>query len=79
MANNPPYKILIDNKPHDHPNQFITGAELRVLGVIPANFGIWLKSKGSEADLPISDSDSIDLLPPGREHFFSGPTATTEG
>lgn len=73
------YKILIDNKPFDHPNQFITGKEIKNFVSAPANYGVWLKVKGSGKDKEIGDDERVDLSEPGREHFFTGPKTTTEG
>ena len=74
-----PYKILIDNKPFDHPSQFITGKEIKTYVNAPANFGAWLKGKGHDQDKEIGDNEQLDLSVPGREHFFTGPKTTTEG
>ena len=73
------YKIIIDNKPFEHPSQFITGKEIKNYVNAPANFGAWLKGKGREPDKEIGDNEQVDLSQPGREHFFTGPKTTTEG
>ncbi len=72
------YKILIDQKPFDHPNQFITGKQIKNYVNAPANYGAWAKIKGAK-DVEIGDDEQFDLSLPGREHFFTGPKTTTEG
>jgi len=73
------YKILIDNKPFEHPSQFITGREVKAYVNAPTNYGVWIKVKGPGKDIGVGDDEQIDLAVPGREHFFTGPKTTTEG
>lgn len=73
------FKIMIDQKPFDWPHQFITGAQIKQLAGVDMSYGVWLKVHGPGEDLPIGDQEQVDLSKPGREHFFTGPTQTTEG
>jgi len=73
------YHIMIDQKPYNWPNQFITGADIKSLANVDMGFGVWLKVNGPGDDIPIGDQEKVDLSPNGREHFFTGPTQTTEG
>jgi hypothetical protein len=74
-----PFKILVDHKPHDWPEPFITGAQIkRLAGVDQATFDAWLDVPGPE-DVLVGDNDKIDLREPGREKFFTGKKTTTEG
>lgn len=73
------FKIIIDNKPFEHPTEFITGKEVKNYVNAPANYGVWIKTKGPGEDPPVGDDEKIDLSQPGREHFFTGPKNTTEG
>lgn len=73
------YKILIDQKPFDVDEQFITGAQIKSLVGAPSNYGVWLKVNGPDDDKEIKDNEQVDLAQPGREHFFTGSTTTTEG
>jgi hypothetical protein len=79
MAKQEKYKILINQKPYDVDNQFITGAQIKALAGSPANYGVWLKVNGPEPDQQIADGQEVDLAEPGREHFFTGAKTTTEG
>ena len=73
------YKIIIDNKPFEHPRQFITGREVKEYVKAPSDYGVWLKVRGPGKDKEIGDNEQVDLSQPGREHFFTGPKVTTEG
>ena len=73
------YKIMIDQKPYEVADQFITGAQIKALAHVPANYGVWLKVTGPRDDEEILDNDEVDLSEPGREHFFTGSKSTTEG
>lgn len=73
------HKILIDQKPFDVADQFITGLQIKQLVNAPANYGVWLKVNGPGDDLEILDNEQVDLSQPGREHFFTGSKTTTEG
>lgn len=73
------FKILIDQKPFEIVEQFITGAQIKALVGVPANYGVWLKVSGPNQDKEIADNEQVDLIQPGREHFFTGAKTTTEG
>lgn len=73
------FKILIDQKPFDVEEQFITGTQIKALVGVPANFGVWLKGNGPTPDQEIADNEQVDLAQPGREHFFTGAKTTIEG
>lgn len=73
------YKILIDQQPKEVEGQFITGAQIKALAGVPANYGVWLKVNGPGEDEEILDNEEVDLGEPGREHFFTGSKTTTEG
>lgn len=73
------YKILIDQKPFEWGERYITGSQIKILVAVPANYGVWLKTNGPEPDKEIMDNEQIDLEQPGREHFFTGSKGTTEG
>lgn len=73
------FKISIDRKPYDWDKQFITGLEIKQLAKIDLSYGVWLKVTGPGEDMFIEDRQQVDLAQPGRDHFFTGPTQTTEG
>ena len=73
------YKILIDQKPFEVDERYITGSQIKTIVGAPANYGVWLKTNGPEPDKEISNDEQVDLEQPGREHFFTGSKGTTEG
>ena len=74
-----PFHIIVDNKPHDWPDQFITGLDIKKLaGVDPAAYDAWQDVPGPE-DILIGNTDKVDLSKPGTERFFTGKKTTTEG
>ena len=74
-----PFKIMIDQKPYDWAEQFITGAQIKQLAGVDMGYGVWLKVPGPGEDQEIGDQEQVDLSQPGREHFFTAPKQTTEG
>ena len=79
MSEKKGFKIKIDNKNFEHPNQFITGSEIKTLAGVPPDYGVWLKVTGPGQDRRINDNEQVDLSKPGTDHFFTGKTTTTEG
>lgn len=74
-----PFKVLVDHKPYDWSEPFITGADIKNLaGVDQKTFDAWQDVPGPE-DIQVGDTDKIDLREPGREKFFTGKKTTTEG
>jgi hypothetical protein len=75
----PPFKIIVDRKPHDWGEQVITGAQIkRLAGVDQTTFDAWQDVPGPE-DLLIADDRKVDLRPKEVERFFTGKKTTTEG
>lgn len=72
------YRILVDQKPHDWPDQFITGREIKTLAGVDQSYGVWMQLPGPN-DPEIADDEKVDLGEPGRERFFTGKKTTTEG
>ncbi|TAL64476.1 MAG: hypothetical protein EPN88_10920 [Bacteroidetes bacterium] len=73
------FKILINQKPYEVNDQFITGSQIKSLDGSPANYGVWMKGNGPDPDKEVADNEQVDLDQPGREHFFTGSKTTTEG
>lgn len=73
------FKYSIDNKPKESTNQFITGAEIRQAGNVPADYSIFLKINGPGDDELIEDNEKADLSKPGRDHFYSSKRNTNNG
>lgn len=73
------YKIIVDRRPHDWHEPFITGADIkRLAGVDQATFDAWQDVPGPE-DALVADDRKVDLRERGTEKFFTGKKTTTEG
>lgn len=72
------YKLIVDQKPHEWMEQFITGAQIKALAGVDQTYGVWLQVAGPN-DPEVGDSERIDLSQPGVERFFTGKKTTTEG
>lgn len=64
-------KLLINNRQYDWNDQYITGAEVKVLGGISSSELLFLKIKSPWEDELIEDETRVDLARPGIEHFYS--------
>lgn len=64
-------KLVINSREFDWYRQYITGAEIRKLGNIPAHDEIFLKIREPWEDELIEDNSRVDLARPGLEHFYS--------
>jgi hypothetical protein len=62
--------LIIDGRPFEWRDQYITGAEVRKLGQIPADCEIFLAIKKPRQDEVVLDDTRIDLARTGIEHFF---------
>lgn len=51
------FKILVDQKPFEVEEQFITGTQIKALVGAPANYGVWLKVNGPNPDKEIADNE----------------------
>jgi hypothetical protein len=79
MPERKPFRIIVDNKPHDWPEEFITGLQIKKLaGVDAAAYDAWQDVPGPD-DILVGDNDKVDLRKPGAEKFFTGKKTTTEG
>ncbi|MER8912742.1 multiubiquitin domain-containing protein [Mesorhizobium sp. M0761] len=73
------HKIIVDRRPHDWHQPFITGADIkRLAGVDQATFDAWQDVPGPE-DVLVADDRKVDLRERGTEKFFTGKKTTTEG
>ncbi len=63
--------LSINDKRYDWHQEFITGAEIRKLGNIPADDEIFLAIKKPWKDEPIPNDKEVNLARPEVEHFYS--------
>lgn len=64
-------KYFINEQSFESKKQYISGAEIRKRGDIPAGHEVFLSVKGPWEDELIADTDWVDLARPGIEHFYS--------
>lgn len=73
------YHLIVDNRPHEWPNEFITGDEIKKLAKVDlATYSVWEVVPGPGEDIEIGDHQEVDLK--GREkRFITGKKHSTEG
>jgi hypothetical protein len=64
-------ELTINGKKYNWNQEYITGAEIRKIGNIPAGDEIFLAIKKPWEDEPISDDKQVNLARPEIEHFYS--------
>jgi hypothetical protein len=64
-------QIEINGEKHEWHHEYITGAEIRKLGNIPAEDEIFLAIKKPWEDEPIPDDKQVNLARPEIENFYS--------
>lgn len=67
----PVLRLTINSKHFEWENEYITGAEIRTLGNIPAHEDIFLAIKKPWEDEPVPDDKQVNLARPEIEHFYS--------
>jgi hypothetical protein len=72
------YKLIVDQRPYEWPEKFITGSQIKTLGGVDQGYGVWQQVPGPN-DPEIGDDQKVDLSQPGTERFFTGKKTTTEG
>jgi len=66
-------KFTINDKPFTWYTQYISNAQLRELGKIPADQDVYLQSPPPYEDELITNDRKVNLALPGKEHFVSKP------
>lgn len=72
-------KFIIDGEEHETDRQYITGAEIRRIGSIAADYQIFMSITGPYDDELIEDSVRVNLARPGTESFYGCKPNTTNG
>lgn len=72
------YQIIVDQKPHDWHEPFITGLQIKKLAGVDQSYGVWQHLPGPD-DPEIGDNQTVDVSRPGTERFFTSKKTTTEG
>lgn len=72
------YVYFVDGKEYKSNTETLTGSAIKDAAKIPANYQLMLEGHGNEADIPIADSQVVDLKG-GSKHFYGAPPATYGG
>ena len=64
-------ELTLNGKKYEWIKQYITGAEIRILGHLAKDEEIFLAVKKPWEDELITDETSVNLARPGLEHFYS--------
>lgn len=68
----PKHTIYIDEKPYEAHSNTLSGAQIRAIGSVVADYQLFLEEPGD--DRPIADTDSVKIH--NNMKFYSLPPAT---
>lgn len=69
------HKVIIDGREYETELASLTGAQVRAMTAIPAEFGLVVEGRGNEPDVEIGDYETIDLTVGPRLLFSRPPTS----
>lgn len=67
--------FFVDAKKYETAQTALTGAEIKAIAKIPANYQLFLEEEGEKADRAIADGEAVNL-DERTKHFFAVPPAT---
>ena len=76
MSDKPPYKFYVDAKEYSSPDTSLTGAEIKKIANVPAQYQLYLEEEGNKPDKAISDGEGVNIKEGKEKHFFAVPPAT---
>jgi len=76
MSDKPPYKFYVDAKEYSSPDESMTGAKIKEIANVPAQYQLFLEEVGNKPDKAISDGETVNLKDGKEKHFFAVPPAT---
>jgi hypothetical protein len=68
--------FFVDGKKFETDKSTVTGADIKALAQISANYQLFLEEEGDKPDRAISDGESLVLVLEKIFHFFAVPPAT---
>lgn len=80
MSNSKPQTnhFFVDNKKYETESTTLTGAQIKQIAAVPANYQLFLEAQGNDPDQQVSDGTGYTIgIPP--LHFYSVPPATFGG
>lgn len=69
------HEFFVDGKKYETEKTSVTGAEVKQLANVPAQYQLFLEEEGDTPDRAISDGEAVDLAA-RIKHFFAVPPAT---
>jgi hypothetical protein len=77
------FKLIVNKKPKDWPEQFITGSQIKTLAESPPDWVVNQTVPGPGEDPEIADGQKVDLdekaPPPGVKKFTTRKPTTAPG
>ena len=67
--------FFVDAKKYETAQAALTGAQIKAIASVPANYQLFLEEEGDRPDLAIADGEAVNLTDKVR-HFFAVPPAT---
>jgi hypothetical protein len=76
MAEAPkPHAFYVDAKRYESAKSTLTGAEIKAIASVAANYQLFLEEEGDKPDKGIGDGESVNIVERVK-HFFAVPPAT---
>lgn len=75
MSEKKEYHFFVDGKKYETEHFHLSGADIKRIAGIAANYQLFLEEEGDTPDRPISDADTVPLND-RIKHFFAVPPAT---
>lgn len=67
--------FFVDGKKYETAQTALTGAEIKAIAGVAANYQLFLEEEGDKPDKSISDGEAVNLTERVK-HFFAVPPAT---
>jgi hypothetical protein len=67
--------FFVDAKKYEIAQAALTGAQIKAIAGVPANYQLFLEEEGDRPDRAIADGEAVNLTDKVR-HFFAVPPAT---
>lgn len=67
--------FFVDAKKYETAQTALTGAEIKAIAGVAANYQLFLEEQGSDPDKAIGDGEAVNLAERVK-HFFAVPPAT---
>lgn len=69
------HHFFVDAKRYETAQTSLTGAQIKAIAGVAANYQLYLEEEGDQPDKAISDGEAVNLIE-RVNHFFAVPPAT---